>query len=140
MADNYRQMAQLNTVLPEVTGHFIEAVRKGFPAGRLDKTAELLNIDRTVLLQVLGVSERTLQRKNSLDEPLSLIVSDRLARIERIFALAADVFGSEEKAAQWINRPSRPLGNEVPLNLLDTDAGTQQVDQELRQIDHSFAY
>jgi hypothetical protein len=32
------------------------------------------------------------------------------------------------------------LGNELPLRLLDTDAGTQQVERELRQIQHGFAY
>ncbi len=133
-------MPNLNLDSLHVTADLIEAIRQGFPLGKLDRTAKLLNVDRTNLLQVLGISERTLQRKNLLGEPLSPVASDRLARIERIFALAVNVFGSEEKASLWMKRPNRPLHNEVPLNLLDTDAGTQQVDQELRQLDHSFAY
>jgi uncharacterized protein (DUF2384 family) len=39
-----------------------------------------------------------------------------------------------------MKRPSRALANELPLELLDTDAGTQRVEQELRQIQFGFVY
>jgi hypothetical protein len=39
-----------------------------------------------------------------------------------------------------MKRPSRPLGEDPPLRLLDTDAGTQQVERELLQIQNSFVY
>ncbi len=99
-----------------------------------------LKVDRLALVAVLGISERTAQRKHRHEELLSPSASDRLARIERIFNLAASVLGSEEKAAEWLKRPSRPLGNEKPLELLDTDLGAQEVERELRQIEYSFAY
>ncbi len=118
----------------------IGAVRKGLPAGSLDKMAGLLAVDRPLLLHVLGISERTLQRKHLLSARLSPAASDRLARINRIYSLAVDVFGDREKAAEWLKRPSRALGRELPLRLLDTDAGTQQVERELRQIQHGFVY
>ena len=91
-------------------------------------------------MQIVGVSERTLQRKHELAARLSPAASDRLARIKRIHSLAADVFGSGEKASQWMKRPSRAFANELPLKLLDTDGGTQQVEQELRYIQFGFVY
>lgn len=118
----------------------IGAVRKGLPAGRLNEVARLLDIDKATLLSVLGISERTLQRKHVLSARLSPAASDRLARIGRIYALAVEVFGDTGKAAEWLKRPSRALGKEMPLRLLDTDAGTQQVEGELRQIQHGFVY
>jgi len=118
----------------------IGAVRKGLPAGRLAQMAQLLDVDRSLLLRVVGVSERTIQRKHVHAERLSPAASDRLSRIDRIYTLAVDVFGNGEKAAQWLKRPSRALANELPLRLLDTDAGTQQVERELRQIQHGFVY
>ena len=118
----------------------IGAVRKGLPAGQLNQMARLLQVERTVLLQVLGISERIVQRRRLTSAPLSAPASDRLARIDRIFQLAAEVLGDKEKAAQWLKRPSRALDNELPLKLLDTDAGSQQVEQELRQIEHSFVF
>ena len=68
------------------------------------------------------------------------MASDRLARIDRIYALAVEVFGDSGKAAEWLKRPSRALGKELPLRLLDTDTGTEQVERELRQIQHGFVY
>ena len=122
------------------TGDLVNAVRKGFPAVRLNKMVRTLSVDRDVLLRVLGVSERTVQRKHGTSGRLSQAVSDRLSRIDRIYALALDVFGDTEKAAAWLKRPSRALGNELPLQLLDTDAGTERVERELRQIQYGFVY
>jgi putative toxin-antitoxin system antitoxin component (TIGR02293 family) len=133
-------MAYEDTGSSKTASQTIGAVRKGLPAGRLDKLARLLAVDRALLLHVLGISERTLQRKHVLSARLSAAASDRLARIDRIYALAVEVFGDSSKAAEWLKRPSRALGKELPLRLLDTDAGTQQVERELRQIQHGFAY
>lgn len=102
--------------------------------------AELLTVDRALLLAVLGVSERTAQRKRAHAARLSPAASDRLSRIGRIYALAQEVLGDGRKAAQWLKRPSRALGQEAPLKLLDTDAGTQQVERELHQIQYGFVY
>jgi putative toxin-antitoxin system antitoxin component (TIGR02293 family) len=133
-------MAHEDTEISMTASQTIDAVRKGLPARRLDKLARLLAVDRALLLHVLGISERTLQRKHVLSARLSPAASDRLARIDRIYALAVEVFGDTGKAAQWLKRPSRALGKELPLRLLDTDAGSQQVERELRQIQHGFVY
>jgi putative toxin-antitoxin system antitoxin component (TIGR02293 family) len=118
----------------------IGAVRKGLPAGRLTQMAKLLAVDRGLLLRILGISARTVERKHKRAQRLSPAASDRLARIDRIYTLAGEVLGNGEKAAQWLKRPSRALAGEQPLKLLDTDAGTQQVERELRQIQHGFVY
>jgi putative toxin-antitoxin system antitoxin component (TIGR02293 family) len=133
-------MTHKETGFPGAASQKIGAVRKGFPTERLNKIARLLAIDRALLLHVLGISERTLQRKHILSARLSPAASDRLARIDRIYNLAVEVFGDRSKAAEWLKRPSRALGKELPLRLLDTDAGTQQVERELRQIQHGFVY
>lgn len=118
----------------------IGAVRKGLPAGRLTEMAGLLDVDRAFLLRIVGVSERTMQRKHMHAARLSPAASDRLSRIDRIYTLATEVFGSGQKAAQWLKRPNRALAKELPLGLLDTDAGAQQVERELRQIQYGFVY
>jgi len=133
-------MTQHDVSLPKTVSQTIGAVRKGLPAARLNKIAELLAVDRALLLKVLGISERTLQRKHAVSARLSPSASDRLSRIDRIYTLAKEVFGDAGKAAEWLKRPNRALGKEVPLRLLDTDAGTEQVERELRQIQHGFVY
>jgi len=59
--------------------------------------AQLLGVDRALLLRILGVSQRTVQRKQVHSERLSPAASDRLSRIERIYTLAVEVFGDGEK-------------------------------------------
>ncbi|MGA2740129.1 MAG: antitoxin Xre/MbcA/ParS toxin-binding domain-containing protein [Bryobacteraceae bacterium] len=133
-------MAHPATSTPATGTRVIGAVRKGFPTGKLTKMAQLLAVDQELLLRILGVSQRTIQRKHALLDRLSPAASDRLSRIDRIYTLAVAVFGDGEKAAQWLKRPSRALASEAPLELLDTDAGTQQVERELRQIQYGFVY
>ncbi len=134
-------MAQRNIhPVPRTSPDLIEIVRKGYPSGRLDQIAQKLSIDRAILLSVLGVSERTMQRKSRAEARLSPVISDRLARVERILHLATEILGTEEKAILWLKRPNRALDSEMPLRLLDTDAGAQHVEQELRQIQHGFVF
>lgn len=141
MADNRRQMARQNSEPLVLTPRqAIETIRQGYPADRLDELAQELLVERPVLLLLLGVSERTWQRKAHSAARLSPAVSDRLARLERIILLASEAFGSKEKAVEWLKRSSRALGSEVPLHLLDTDAGAQRVERELRQIQYGFVY
>ena len=112
-----------------------EQVRKGLPMKALDDLARLLNVDRASLADILGTSIRTLQRRAGESERLGAVASDRLARVRRILDLATHVLGESDKAARWLTSESRALGGEVPLHMLDTDIGTQRVQQELRQIE-----
>ena len=112
-----------------------EQVRKGLPMKALDDLARVLNVDRASLAGILGTSIRTLQRRAGESERLGAVASDRLARVRRILDLATHVLGESDKAARWLTSESRALGGEVPLHMLDTDIGTQRVQQELRQIE-----
>lgn len=113
----------------------IAAIREGLPLSALDEMAGLLNVDRIELASLLDTSLRTLQRKAENDERLGPAASDRLARIKRIHDLATHVLGESQKASRWLTSQSRALGGEAPLRMLDTDIGTQHVQQELRQIE-----
>lgn len=117
-----------------------ESVRRGLPVRALDHLALLLQVDRAELARVLGVSLRTLQRKAGENQRLGPAASDRLARVRRILDLATDVLGEQAKGIRWLTARSRALGGEVPLHMLDTDMGTQRVQQELHQIEFGFPF
>jgi putative toxin-antitoxin system antitoxin component (TIGR02293 family) len=123
---------------PYVSAFSPEQVRKGLPVRALDHLAALLRVDRAELAGVLGVSLRTLQRKEAENERLDPAVSDRLARVRRILDLATDILGEQAKGAHWLTSKSRALAGEIPLQMLDTDMGTQRVQQELHQIEFGF--
>jgi putative toxin-antitoxin system antitoxin component (TIGR02293 family) len=117
-----------------------EHIRRGLPVRALDHLAQLLQVDRVELARLLGVSLRTLQRKAGENQRLGPGASDRLARVRRILDLATEVLGEQSKGARWLTSSSRALGGDVPLHMLDTDIGTQRVQQELHQIEFGFPF
>jgi putative toxin-antitoxin system antitoxin component (TIGR02293 family) len=62
--------------------------------------------------------------------------SDRLYRIAHVADQAVSVFGAEDKATTWLQRPNVALNGELPIRLLDTDVGTRQVEDLLGRIEH----
>ena len=50
-------------------------------------------------------------------------------------AQADSIFDDREKAVAWINRPNKALGGEVPLTLMDTDAGIRQIETILTRLE-----
>lgn len=79
--------------------------------------------------------QRTIARRKK-EQRLRADESDRLLRLARVVAQAAQTLGSEEKAVKWLRRPNRALGNQVPLEILDNDIGALQVDEVLGRIAH----
>jgi len=62
--------------------------------------------------------------------------SQKVCHLARIFALAEEVFSNDRVAQNWLKRPNRALGGAIPFELLDTDAGTQQVEEVLKRIEY----
>jgi putative toxin-antitoxin system antitoxin component (TIGR02293 family) len=55
-------------------------------------------------------------------------------RIARIAAVAEETFQNAEKAAAWLRRPNRALGDHKPLDLLITSTGARLVEDVLGRI------
>jgi putative toxin-antitoxin system antitoxin component (TIGR02293 family) len=62
---------------------------------------------------------------------------EREQRGARVRALAAEVFGGQEKAERWLQRNNRLLGD-APVHLLGTEAGTEMVETVLHRIEHGI--
>jgi putative toxin-antitoxin system antitoxin component (TIGR02293 family) len=60
--------------------------------------------------------------------------SDRILRLARVLALAEDTLGDPTKAARWMATPSRALGGDAPLKLVDTDLGAHEVERILGRL------
>ncbi|WP_017942185.1 MULTISPECIES: antitoxin Xre-like helix-turn-helix domain-containing protein [unclassified Thioalkalivibrio] len=115
--------------------HIIETVRLGLPARSLEQIGQSYGIPRVTLVHLAGVSETTYKRRLSKNERLDPEASDRAYRVARIAALAETIFEDHGKAKRWMNTYNRVL-EEVPINLLDTEAGTELVETVLHRIDH----
>jgi putative toxin-antitoxin system antitoxin component (TIGR02293 family) len=111
-----------------------QLVRKGLPASSVSALAERLAMGSMVLSRTLGIPQRTMTRRRSQRTRLTAAESDRAVRLARVYAIAVEMIGEEEKAVQWLSTPNRALGGERPLDQLDTDVGTRQVEDILGRI------
>lgn len=117
-------------------GDLVEITRKGIDYSTVKQVVDRYDLDLDYLSAILGTSKRTLARRAQRGETLSPVESDRLIRFLRIAAHAEEVFESREKAIAWLKADNRALGGQAPMDLLDTDAGTEQVDKVLTRIDY----
>ena len=105
------------------------------PSRAIGRLAAKLLVSPETVLYVSDISERTVQRRQTQQQPLTEAESDRVLRIARVAREAERVFGNGEKASRWLSTVSRVLGAK-PLDLLGTDAGARDVEYELVRIDH----
>jgi putative toxin-antitoxin system antitoxin component (TIGR02293 family) len=80
------------------------------------------------------VPPRTLARRKSRREPLTVEESDRIARLERVTAQAARVFDDPELRSAWLRTGNPALGGERPIDLAVTDMGARRVETVLNRI------
>jgi putative toxin-antitoxin system antitoxin component (TIGR02293 family) len=59
-------------------------------------------------------------------------------RLAKITVQAQDVFERADTATSWLKRTNRGLNGHAPVDLLDTDAGTEQVVELLDRIEYGL--
>lgn len=115
-----------------------ECARKGFPTGVLEVLVRRSVVDSK---EVYGwiVPRRTLAHRVKKRQRLSMEESNRVSRVARIFAFAADTLGDEEKARHWLRKPMRQFAGRTPMEMLETELGARQVEDLLGRISHGIA-
>ncbi len=103
----------------------IETIRQGIAVQVFDQIAVALGVGKEALARKLNISAQTLRKRKS--RILSPEEAEKSLRVARIFAMASEVLGSEDKARHWVNDQIPALGGKRPLDLLDTDVGAQEV-------------
>lgn len=114
-----------------------ELLLHGLPTSALNHLIAHLAVLRKgdSLEKAVGMSVRTFQRrKDAPSKPLSQEQSGRTWKFAEILAKAADVFGSQEEAEQWLERPAIGLDHRRPIDLLSTPAGIELVEDHLERL------
>ena len=118
----------------ESNSELVSLTREGLPVATLSALAEDLDMQRSTVAKVLGISERTLSRRVTSNRKLTMGESDRVVRMARVLAMAKETLGDLEKAARWLQTPNRALQGDKPFDRLDTDAGVYSVEEVLGRI------
>ncbi|HMO44715.1 MAG TPA: DUF2384 domain-containing protein [Rubrivivax sp.] len=111
-------------------------IHKGMPVRSVEVLKRSIAIPDNQLAALLGISEKTLSRARAANGRLDRVASDRLFRVARIAALSIEVLESVQPALHWLKRPQVGLGGKVPLSMLASDAGRDQVEKLLLRIEH----
>jgi putative toxin-antitoxin system antitoxin component (TIGR02293 family) len=112
-----------------------EVIQRGLPYGAVESFLARFNLALKDLARIGRISPRTMARRRKARR-LEREESDRLYRMARILVRAEEVFGDRNKASRWLRRSHPLLNGQKPLEMLDTDIGSRQVDTLLGRIEH----
>jgi putative toxin-antitoxin system antitoxin component (TIGR02293 family) len=132
-----QQIAEWLGVPPMRTeGQVLQMVEQQLPTSSI-KRLLALGLTRQEI-DALVIPLRTLQHRRSKHEKLTVEESDRVLRVVRLLSQAEAVYGSRERAFDWLRRPVARLQNRAPLDLMRTDTGARIIEEMLVQIDEGM--
>jgi putative toxin-antitoxin system antitoxin component (TIGR02293 family) len=112
----------------------VKIIRAGLPAGAFVGVAKVLALTSDELAAKLGISIRTVRDQQKKAARLSRENTEKLVRIARIQRQARKLFTSDEAVSQWLASPAPALDGVAPINLLDTDLGSREVEAVLNGV------
>ena len=121
---------------PETDLDFVPIIRRGFPFSVFASLRDRTQLSEEAIWESLGIAKRTAARRKERGARLKSEESELLLRLARILAAATEALGSEEKARDWLVAENRALGGSVPIRLLDTGIGFQEVMDILKRIEY----
>ncbi|MCF6282646.1 MAG: MbcA/ParS/Xre antitoxin family protein [Candidatus Polarisedimenticolaceae bacterium] len=136
-------MTQANDVIESLGVHteaftdkaaYIRTVREGVPGLVVKSVVKAFN-NRDLIVRILNTSSANLSRIYRVKH-MNRMVSEEVLDMIRIYRQAIQVFGSKEKAIEWIKFPIPALAGESPEALFDTFEGRRWVAQLLRKIEY----
>lgn len=104
------------------------SIENGLPVAALDLLADTVAPD-DARFKFRLVPKATLERRRrSASQKLSHEEGDRLARLAKVFSFAVDIFGTPERAREFLSRPHAMLDGRAPLDVaLGTSPGADLV-------------
>jgi putative toxin-antitoxin system antitoxin component (TIGR02293 family) len=118
---------------------FDEEIKKGFRSAVLVSFKKNTKLSNGILSRAMGVSPKSVERiLGSKAVRLKPALSDRLYRTAKIVACAERALDDRLQAMQWLEVRQAGLGDRIPMELLETDAGAREVEEELARIEHGF--
>jgi len=114
----------------------IEAVRRGIHAYQVEIFLKKKNMPLTEILKRLHIPSSTFFKKKQDEETLNTSMTEKFMRLAHVVELAERVLGDSVAVYLWLDREVPSLGNQKPMDLLDTEPGHRLVEQALLQIEH----
>ncbi|NRF37546.1 antitoxin Xre/MbcA/ParS toxin-binding domain-containing protein [Pedobacter foliorum] len=113
----------------------IASVRTGISKDSLVSFKQAIDIDYDQLSFVLGTTKNTLHKKQG-PETFGPSISEKLIALMDVYRFGYQVFTDHEKFNKWVQTANRALGNRIPLAIMDTIFGIDEVNSIIGRIQH----
>jgi putative toxin-antitoxin system antitoxin component (TIGR02293 family) len=113
----------------------INLIRSGLKTTVVESFLEEKRLAVKDVLERLDISASTYFARKKAHQLLDSHATEKFVRLISVTELAAEILG-EEESRQWLYQSIPSLGNEIPIDLLDTEAGHRLVESALLQIRH----
>ena len=131
-ASDVSRLLKLNLEMADFS-EFVPHIRNGFPRQCFD---DFLS-ETTIATAVMKLAAfKDMADATTLLTPAA---SDCLLRIARVYAETLELLSDENDVAQWMTTQSYTLGDQSPLDLLDTTIGFEIVFNEVKRIQYGIA-
>jgi putative toxin-antitoxin system antitoxin component (TIGR02293 family) len=107
---------------------------RGVPARRVQELIDRGVLPAKAVYRV--IPERTFKRRLAKREALKPSEADAVARLLRVTKTANRTFGDVAFARKFLSLPNPALGDRIPNELVETDAGAREVEVILGRIAH----
>lgn len=125
----------------------IDVIRSGVPAQCVRELSSVMDISKEALMDSLGLSRATINRKVLREQALSPEESERVMGVQALIgqvqamidAESAPEFNAAKWLANWLSSPLPALGGATPGSFMDTVEGQKYVGN-LLEMTQSGAY
>ncbi|MGB3004904.1 MAG: antitoxin Xre/MbcA/ParS toxin-binding domain-containing protein [Chitinophagaceae bacterium] len=120
-----------------IAGDFdlIALTREGVKKSTLKSLAEYLGISMEKMSSLLHSSHRNIQRKDD-DELLDSLKTEKVLELASFVQRGIQVIGNKQAFKEWLHSSLIALGNQTPIDYLDTSFGIQMVIKILGRLEH----
>ena len=132
-------MASVQKLMIELKDPFkeMQLIRAGLETEVIESFLIKENLLVKDILERLDIPSSTYFLKKKHHKPLDTSSTEKFIRLITVFMMATEILGKSE-AKDWIYRNIPSLGDEAPINLLDTEVGHRLVEQALLRIKYGM--
>lgn len=108
--------------------------KKGLDAKAAIDFITLSGFTQEEFQETFKTTVKTIQNYNRNELKLDASLSEKLLKSFALFEKGIEVFGSAKDFNSWLHQPSFGLGNQIPLEMMDTITGIGLIEEELIRI------
>lgn len=140
MVANYGSQNSLQSILNLTINlqnemDLVNLTRAGIFKKAVTNMAARFGITQEKICDLLHISTRNFQRIKE-DTHLDVYTSEQVIEMAHVYTKANKIFLTEEAVKQWFQTSNYALGNQKPLDLLDTSFGVKMVNDVLGRIEY----